>query len=175
MRKSRERYRRATHSPRHHDCWPWRGRGRGGSGLNSNGGYPAAIAEKFSEQAHRLQAPVGFADIVEKVKPAVISVRVKVDGGAETTGLNSNEIPQACANSSAASGCLISEWAGGTSAWPWPQYDHRPRFRLLYFRRRLAVTNNHVVEKAESVQITTIMEKSTKPRLSAPTRVPILR
>ncbi|HEX3162763.1 MAG TPA: serine peptidase, partial [Pseudolabrys sp.] len=57
-------------------------------GLNLNGGYPAAIAQNLSEQAHKLQAPVGFADIVEKVKPAVISVRVKVDGGAETTGLN---------------------------------------------------------------------------------------
>src|SRR5436305_12273221 len=31
-----------------------------------------------------VQRPVGFADIVEKVKPAVISVRVKVDGGARS-------------------------------------------------------------------------------------------
>ncbi|HTL63909.1 MAG TPA: serine peptidase, partial [Pseudolabrys sp.] len=44
-------------------------------------GYPTALAQNLSEQAHKLQAPVGFADIVEKVKPAVISVRVKVDGG----------------------------------------------------------------------------------------------
>src|SRR6185295_15837836 len=32
--------------------------------------------------AQSAQRPVGFADIVEKVKPSVISVRVKVDGGA---------------------------------------------------------------------------------------------
>src|SRR5262245_44026646 len=32
--------------------------------------------------AQTAQRPVGFADIVEKVKPAVISVKVKVDGGA---------------------------------------------------------------------------------------------
>ena len=31
--------------------------------------------------AQSAQRPVGFADIVEKVKPSVISVRVKVDGG----------------------------------------------------------------------------------------------
>src|SRR5215831_8632256 len=31
--------------------------------------------------AQGVQRPVGFADIVEKVKPAVISVRVKMDGG----------------------------------------------------------------------------------------------
>src|SRR5665811_1120902 len=57
-----------------------------GPGLNL-GGYPAALAQNLTEQAHKLQAPVGFADIVEKVKPAVISVRVKVDGGAQTNGL----------------------------------------------------------------------------------------
>ena len=75
-------------------------------GLNLTGGYPAALAQNLSEQAHKLQAPVGFADIVEKVKPAVISVRVKVDGGSETTGLTAaTKFPRACANSSAASEC----------------------------------------------------------------------
>src|ERR1051325_2090288 len=34
--------------------------------------------------AQTAQRPVGFADIVEKVKPSVISVRVKMDGGART-------------------------------------------------------------------------------------------
>src|SRR5664280_749153 len=57
-------------------------------GLNLTGGYPAALAQNLTEQAHKLQAPTGFADIVEKVKPAVISVRVKVDGGSQTTGLS---------------------------------------------------------------------------------------
>jgi serine protease Do len=32
----------------------------------------------------------GFADIVAKVKPAVISVRVKIDESAKTTGMNQN-------------------------------------------------------------------------------------
>ena len=36
--------------------------------------------------AQGVQRPVGFADIVEKVKPAVISVRVKVAGGATMMG-----------------------------------------------------------------------------------------
>src|SRR6476646_11110471 len=63
-------------------------------GLNLSGGYPAAVAQNLSEQARKLQAPVGFADIVEKVKPAVISVRVKVDGGSQTDGIgNSNDVP----------------------------------------------------------------------------------
>jgi serine protease Do len=33
--------------------------------------------------AESTQRPVGFADLVQKVKPAVISVRVKVDAGSE--------------------------------------------------------------------------------------------
>src|ERR1051325_3790046 len=37
--------------------------------VSSFGSYPAAFAQNLSEQAHKLQAPVGFADIVEKVKP----------------------------------------------------------------------------------------------------------
>src|ERR1700730_7603092 len=32
--------------------------------------------------------PVGFADIVEQVKPAVISVRVKMNGGAESSSFD---------------------------------------------------------------------------------------
>src|ERR1700686_4979193 len=60
--------------------------------FNLPGGYPAALAQNLTEQAHKLQAPIGFADIVEKVKPAVISVRVKVDGGAQTTGLGDQSL-----------------------------------------------------------------------------------
>ena len=37
-------------------------------GLNLSAGYPAALAQNLTEQAHKLQAPIGFADIVEKVK-----------------------------------------------------------------------------------------------------------
>src|SRR5262245_13839447 len=63
-------------------------------GFNVTGGYPSAIAQNLSEQARKLQAPVGFADIVEKVKPAVISVRVKVDGGSQSSsGLGTNDVP----------------------------------------------------------------------------------
>ena len=62
-----------------------------GPSLNLSSGYPAAMAQNLTEQAHKLQAPIGFADIVAKVKPAVVSVRVKVDGGSATTGLGDNQ------------------------------------------------------------------------------------
>ena len=38
--------------------------------------------------AQGVQRPVGFADIVEKVKPAVISVRVKVDASTKMMGFD---------------------------------------------------------------------------------------
>jgi serine protease Do len=41
--------------------------------------FPAAQAQNLSQQAQTAPRPVGFADIVERVKPAVISVRVRVD------------------------------------------------------------------------------------------------
>src|SRR5262245_64824458 len=40
---------------------------------------PVANAQNLSQQAQNAQRPVGFADIVERVKPAVISVRVRVE------------------------------------------------------------------------------------------------
>src|SRR5208282_4169375 len=40
--------------------------------------------------ADAAQSPAGFADIVAKVKPAVISVRVKVEESARTTHMNPN-------------------------------------------------------------------------------------
>src|SRR5450755_2743920 len=63
-------------------------------GFNLQGGYPGAFAQNLTEQAKKVAAPVGFADIVEKVKPAVISVRVKVDGGSQTEGgANMENVP----------------------------------------------------------------------------------
>src|SRR5215469_16354297 len=45
----------------------------------------AMQAQNLTEKVQQLpQRPVGFADIVEKVKPAVISVRVKIDRPADT-------------------------------------------------------------------------------------------
>ena len=127
-------------------------------GFNLPSGYPAALAQNLTEQARKVQAPVGFADIVEKVKPAVISVRVKVDGGSQTNGLGSEELenipPQ------------LREFFrrfGMPDGQNMPQGMPRGRGRNIITGQGsgffisadgFAVTNNHVVEKAESVQVT---------------------
>ena len=43
--------------------------------------------------AQTAQRPAGFADIVEKVKPSVISVRVKMDRGPRTTSFDGGDSP----------------------------------------------------------------------------------
>jgi serine protease Do len=121
---------------------------------------PAARAQNLTEQAARLPQPVGFADIVEKVKPAVISVRVK----------------QKAAN--------VNNFRGDGS--PFPKGTPFERFfrefglpdqffRNLPQRRQFvtgqgsgflisadgyAVTNNHVVDNAETVEVITDDGKS---------------
>src|SRR6266446_7313609 len=55
----------------------------GGAGLLPQPTSPALTAIAY---AQGVQRPMGFADIVDKVKPAVMSVRVKVAGGAKLMG-----------------------------------------------------------------------------------------
>jgi serine protease Do len=125
-------------------------------GLNLQGGYPSAMAQNLTEQAHKLQAPIGFADIVEKVKPAVVSVRVKVDGGPQTDGLNSNEIPPGLREFFRRFG--MPDSPDGSQGLP---HGHGHNVitgqgsGFFITADGFAVTNNHVVEKAESVQVTT--------------------
>ena len=125
-------------------------------GLNLPAGYPAALAQNLSEQAHKLQAPVGFADIVEKVKPAVISVRVKVDGGSQTTGLGSNDVPPGLREFFRRYG--MPDMPNGPESMPRGRGHNMITGQGSGFfisADGYAVTNNHVVEKAESVQVTT--------------------
>jgi serine protease Do len=81
-----------------------------------------AHAQNLSQQAQqRPQKPVGFADIVEKVKPAVISVRVKVERPAEA-GLSNDDLPfppvRRLSGSSSGSACPTTARAAATSSSP---------------------------------------------------------
>jgi serine protease Do len=130
-------------------------------GLNLQGGYPAALAQNLTEQAKKVAAPTGFADIVEKVKPAVISVRVKIDGGSQTDGLGGQgmeNVPPGLREFFRRFG--MPDGQNGPEGMPQrggPRHNTITGQGSGFFISAdgYAVTNNHVVDKAESVQVTT--------------------
>ena len=134
-----------------------------GPGLNFSHGYTHAYAQNLTEQAHTLQAPVGFADIVAKVKPAVISVRVKMNGGADAAGLGNEQIPP---------GLREFFRRFGMPGFP----NNMPKGKghdvilgqgsgFFISPDGYAVTNNHVVENAESVEVKTDDGKTHKAKV----------
>src|SRR5689334_17344004 len=59
-----------------------------GLGFDPNGSLNSFTAPAYAQGTQR---PAGFADIVEKVKPAVISVRVRMDEGGQASALRSDD------------------------------------------------------------------------------------
>src|SRR6185437_5546961 len=118
------------------------------------GGYLPFNLPAFTSSAHAAETTAnvpGFADLVSKVKPAVISVRVKIDSDAENGGVMQNE-----------------RMDSGQSGSPFEQF-RQFGFRMPQRHEVItgegsgffispdgyAVTNNHVVDHAQSVKVTT--------------------
>jgi serine protease Do len=127
----------------------------GGAGLVPKGAGPALSSIAY---AQGVQRPAGFADIVEKVKPAVISVRVKVNSDAKMMGLEGNSpfAPNSQMDR------FFRRFGMPEGLNPEERGNSAPRNRLVtgqgsgFFITAdgYAVTNNHVVDKADTVEIT---------------------
>ncbi len=117
-----------------------------------------AYAQNLSQEAQKLgQRPMGFADIVAKVKPAVISVRVKIDkpigpamseedGGQFPPGSPMERFFHRFGGPNGGSG------EGGNGGHHMVTGQGSGFFITA---DGYAVTNNHVVQDAENVQVTT--------------------
>jgi serine protease Do len=110
----------------------------------------AAQAQNLTEKVQQLpQRPVGFADIVEKVKPAVISVRVKIDRQGEPS-VSDDDLPFP-------PGSPFERFFKRFGA-PNSQRGHEvvtgQGSGFFITRDGYAVTNNHVVQNADNVQVT---------------------
>ncbi len=123
------------------------------SGLNF--GAPPAQAAETTSLAH----PSGFSEIVAKVKPAVISVRVKITGGAEPTAMRGDDNDQAIPF---APGSPMEKFFQQFGQGQGRGQRAEPRQTIVgegsgFFISAdgYAVTNNHVVDHAKSVQVTT--------------------
>jgi serine protease Do len=122
------------------------------------------------------QHSAGFGDLVEKVKPAVVSVRVKLDASPEPTGIDGNS-PSAPNSPMDHFFRRFGMPDGGSG----PDAQRQPRNRpataqgsgFFITPDGYAVTNNHVVENAKSVEIRTDDARSIAPRSLGQTRVPM--
>src|SRR5499427_7846217 len=123
-------------------------------GTYPQGSFPgAAQAQNLTEKVQQLpQRPVGFADIVEKVKPSVISVRVKIDHPAESS-VSDDDMPFPPG----------SPFERFFKRFGMPNTPNVPRGHeaitgqgsgFFISKDGYAVTNNHVVQNADKVQVT---------------------
>jgi serine protease Do len=106
----------------------------------------------FVSQAEIATKPVGFADVVDKVKPAVVSVRVKID-----TGRRNKELARSSRD--AAPDRFTHRF--GEPEQPGSRPSSRGRnvvtgqgSGFFVSPDGYAVTNFHVVEKADTVEVT---------------------
>jgi serine protease Do len=139
--------------------------GPGGYSPSSFGfGAPPASAADAT-----LQHPTGFADIVAKVKPAVISVRVQISGSAEPATMqqfgqnndnNDDDQQQIPAQPGSPLDKFFQQFGGqqqfGRNGAPQRHQTIVGEGSGFFISPDgYAVTNNHVVDHAKSVQVTT--------------------
>jgi serine protease Do len=129
--------------------------------LTGPGGYQASLpawTSSASAADSTLQHPVGFADIVAKVKPAVISVRVKI--AASDTDLLQQNSDQGGNQFQPGSPMekffrQFGDQFGGNAAPRRHETITGEGSGFFISPDGYAVTNNHVVDHAKSVQVTT--------------------
>ncbi len=132
-------------------------------------GISPAHAQNLSEQARQVRAPVGFADVVEQVKPAVVSVRIEMNSERRSSvagDLEGRNIPPG-----------LREFFRQFGMPDVPNMPNAPGRRggggrtmgqgsgFFISADGYAVTNNHVVDKADVVNVTTDDNKTHKAKV----------
>jgi serine protease Do len=117
-------------------------------------GYRAPTLPALTSPAYAAEAaqhPAGFADLVAKVKPAVVSVRVKIERD-NTTSMNENGGDRTPFDD------FFRQFGfenGQRGAQPRHQMVTGEGSGFFISADGYAVTNNHVVDHAKTVQVTT--------------------
>jgi serine protease Do len=108
-------------------------------------------------QSANAARPAGFADIVERVKPSVISVRVKVaNDRPQLSALEGRNLPPGMEEFFKRFAQPDGQGQGNSPANPRKHnFSMGQGSGFFITADGYAVTNNHVVDKAESVEVTT--------------------
>jgi serine protease Do len=134
----------------------------GGADLRTASNHAAWISSAAA--AENTAQPLGFADVVEKVKPAVVSVRV--DASAQRTAMNRDDDNAMPFGQGSPFGRFFrrfgfNDMPDGTQGWPrngtLPGLPRMGGEGSGFFISvdGYAVTNNHVVNNAKSVEVIT--------------------
>jgi serine protease Do len=133
-----------------------------------NFGTSPAHAAETTTLAH----PPGFAEIVAKVKPAVVSVRVRINGGAQPTSMrgddedNDQAIPFAPGSPMEKFFQQFGQGQGRDGQRAAPRQTVIGQGSGFFISADgYAVTNNHVVDHANSVEVTTADGTNYKARV----------
>jgi serine protease Do len=115
---------------------------------------PIALAQNLSQEAKSVATPVGFADIVEKVKPAVISVRVKSEASPQLS-LDRGDLPfpKGSPMEQFFRRFGMPDGVPGQPGAPRGNFTSGQGSGFLISPDGYAVTNNHVVENASTVEV----------------------
>src|SRR6516162_1304419 len=124
------------------------------------GGFPQSFVPALptAAAAENVQPSVGFADLVEKVKPAVISVRVKMDAGTKMMGFE-GDLPLPPNSQMERFFRRFGMPYGDSTPDRGPRMPHNRSVTgqgsgFFITADGYAVTNHHVVDKAQTVEIT---------------------
>jgi serine protease Do len=119
-----------------------------------NDSLPGLSAPAHAQSVNAAR-PAGFADIVEKVKPAVVSVRVKMEAGPQLSGDNFS-MPQGSPFEFFFKRFGSPDGQGGMGQGAPRRHNFAMGQGSGFFISPdgYAVTNNHVVDKADNVEVT---------------------
>src|SRR5262249_29175860 len=125
--------------------------------LAGPGGFgPTSFAASEPVKASETARPAGFADLVAKVKPAVISVSVKIDRTAETTGSGEGNVIPFGQNGAPMDKFFQQFGFGDGQKSPQRRQMVKGEGSGFFISADgYAVTNNHVVDHASSVEVKT--------------------
>jgi serine protease Do len=118
----------------------------------------AWMSSARATDTHMQQQPAGFADLVAKVKPAVISVRVQMDETSNAADLSSDEEDNTPPTKGSPLEKFFQQYGFDEAPGGTPQRHQMiigAGSGFFISPDGYAVTNNHVVDHAQSVQVTT--------------------